>query len=65
MVDVFQKCITANDYKQGSCVVNVQIGATGIPANNVLNPVHNNIDQIPAQTGLLDTRFDDTTYYTT
>lgn len=59
MADVLKKVITANDYKNGSAV------ALGGRSNiKTIDPVHNEIADIPNQTGILDTRFDDYRYYT-
>ena len=62
MADVFQKVIGANDYKNGTVVVS--IGTLCIIENHTVDTVFNQTAQLPAQTGILDTRFDDVRYYT-
>jgi hypothetical protein len=62
MADVLQKVISGNDYKNGTAVVSV--GALGIIANHTVDTVFNQTSQIPVQSGILDTRFDEVRYYT-
>lgn len=62
MSDVLKKSIDANDYKNGTAVVS--IGPLGRTVNQKLDTVFNQTSQIPTQTGILDTRFDDVRYYT-
>jgi len=42
----------------------VSIGTLGIIENHTVDTVFNQTAQLPAQTGILDTRFDDVRYYT-
>lgn len=62
MADVLQKIINENDYKNGTAVVSV--GSLGIVTNHIVNTNFNQTSQIPTQTGILDSRFDDVRYYT-
>ena len=62
MADVLQKVISGNDYKNGTAVVSV--GTLGIIANHKLDTVFNQTSQIPVQSGILETRFDEVRYYT-
>ena len=62
MADVLQKVISGNYYKNGTAVVSV--GALGIIANHTVDTVFNQTSQIPVQSGILDTRFDEVRYYT-
>ena len=59
MADVFQKVVNANSLDNGAVVVfyNNLTAPTGISPQVNQTPVI-------AQSGTLDTRFDDTTYYT-
>lgn len=61
MADVLQKIIGGNDFKNGTAVVSVD--KLGVIANHTLNTVFNQTSQIPVQSGILDTRFDDIGYY--
>lgn len=61
-MSVIKKAIDANDYKNGTVVVSV--GTLGIIENHTVDTVFNQTSQIPVQTGVLDTRFDDPRYYT-
>jgi hypothetical protein len=61
-MSVIKKSIEANDYKNGTAVVS--IGTLGLIENHIVNTVFNQTSQIPAQTGVLDERFDDPRYYT-
>lgn len=62
MADVLQKIIGGNDYKNGTAVVSVNV--LGVVTNHTLDTVNNQTSQIPTQTGILDSRFDDVRYYT-
>lgn len=62
MADVLQKTIGANDFNQGSAVVSIQ--PTGRTVNQILDPVKNLTTEILVQSGVLDSRLDDLTYYT-
>lgn len=62
MADVLQKIINGNDYKNGTAVVSVDV--LGVVANHTVNTVNNKTVQIPIQSGVLDSRFDDVRYYT-
>jgi hypothetical protein len=62
MADVLQKTIGANDFNQGSTVVSIQ--TTGRTVNQILDPENNVTTEILAQSGVLDSRFDDINYYT-
>ena len=62
MADVLQKVISGNDYKNGTVVVSV--GTLGIIANHTVDTVFNQTSQIPVQSGILETRFDEVRYYT-
>ena len=61
MADVIKKNIPANDYSNGSVIVSINI--FGTITNHKIAPENNQITQIPEQSGLLDTRFDDVGYY--
>ena len=61
MADVFEKCVTANGYNNGSAVVS--IGTLAVTSNHTLSPKVNQVSQIPAQSGVLDSRLDDVRYY--
>ena len=61
-MSVIKKSIDANDYKNGTAVVS--IGTLGIIANHTVDTVFNQTSQIPVQSGILDTRFDEVRYYT-
>lgn len=60
MADVFQKIVSGNDYHQGYVVTT----ANKFGSYDSVAPQFNQIDGIAAQSGLLDTRFDDVRYYT-
>lgn len=61
-MSVIKKSIDANDYKNGTAVVS--IGILGLIENHTVDTVFNQTAQIPVQTGVLDSRFDDPRYYT-
>lgn len=61
MADIFQKVIEANDFNRGSAVVSIQ--TTGRTVNQILDPAKNVTAGILAQSGVLDSRFDDIAYY--
>lgn len=61
-MSVIKKSIDANDYKNGTVVVSV--GTLGLIENHTVDTVFNQTAQIPVQTGVLDSRFDDPRYYT-
>lgn len=61
MADVLQKVISGNGIKNGTAVVSVD--KLGVVTNHTLNTVFNQTAQVIAQSGLLDTRFDDVGYY--
>lgn len=61
MADVLKKVIDANEYKNGTVVVSV--GTLGIIENHTVDTVFNQTYQIPIQSGILDTRFDEVRYY--
>ena len=61
MADVLQKSITSNDLKNGTIVVSTNKFGTLI--NHVVDPETNQTETVLNQSGVLDTRFDDTTYY--
>jgi len=61
MADVLQKIIDGNEFKNGTAVVS--IGVLGLINNHILDTEFNQTSQIPIQSGVLDTRFDDTDYY--
>lgn len=60
MADVLQKIINANPVRNGSIVT----GVMKIGNYDTVDPPINKY-QFFAQTGILDERFDDITYYTT
>ena len=62
MADVLQKIISGNEYKNGTVIVSID--KLGIITNHTIAPLYNSISQIPVQTGILDTRFDEVRYYT-
>lgn len=62
MADVLQKIINGNDIKNGTAVVSVD--KMGVVTNHTLDTVFNQNAQVFAQSGLLDTRFDEVRYYT-
>ena len=61
MADVLQKSITSNDLKNGTVVVSTN--KFGTLTNHVVDPKINQTETVLNQSGVLDTRFDDTTYY--
>lgn len=61
MPDVLQKCIPANTQRNGSIVVSTN--AFGAITNFSIPPVINKLGTITAQSGVLDTRFDEVRYY--
>lgn len=61
MADVLQKSITSNDLKNGTIVVSTN--KFGTLTNHVVDPKINQTETVLNQSGVLDTRFDDTTYY--
>ena len=61
MSDVLQKSITSNDLKNGTIVVSTN--KFGTLTNHIVDPKTNLTETVLNQSGVLDTRFDDTTYY--
>lgn len=61
MPDVLQKSNDSNDFKNGSVVVSID--KLGNTVNHIIDPAVNQTSQIAVQSGILDTRFDDPTYY--
>lgn len=59
MADVFQKIISGNDYHQGFAIST----ANAFGTYSSVSPSLNDISDVAAQTGVLDTRFDDKNYY--
>jgi hypothetical protein len=63
MADVITKSVPANDYNNGGLLVS-NGGIDLITDNSKIDPKVNKVDQINAQSGVLDSRFDDVRYYT-
>jgi hypothetical protein len=61
MPDVLQKCIPANTQQNGSIVVSTNI--FGTITNYKVAPTINKLDTVTAQSGILDSRFDEVRYY--
>jgi len=61
MADVLQKVITGNGFKNGTAVVSID--KLGVIINHTLDTTNNQTSQIPIQSGILDSRFDDIGYY--
>lgn len=61
MPDVLQKCIPANTQQNGSIVVSTNM--FGTITNYKVAPAINKLDTVTAQSGILDSRFDEVRYY--
>jgi hypothetical protein len=61
MADVLKKIIDANPFNQGS--VTVTVGALGTTTGHILLPEYNATPQFITESGTLDSRFDDSRYY--
>lgn len=62
MADVLKKVIDANDFKNGTAVVSID--KLGNIANHTVDTPFNQTLTVTVQSGILDTRFDETRYYT-
>lgn len=62
MADVLKKVIGSNDFKNGTAVVSVD--KLGVVTNHTLDTTNNQTSQLPSQSGVLNSRFDDVRYYT-
>jgi len=62
MADVLKKVIDANDFKNGTAVVSID--NLGNLDNHTVDTTNNQILGFTVQSGILDTRFDETRYYT-
>lgn len=59
--DVITKAKAANGYNNGGVMVSVDV--LGVTANHTIAPKVNKTQVIIAQSGTLDTRFDEVRYY--
>lgn len=62
MADVLKKIIDANDFKNGTAVVSID--KLGNISNHTVDTSFNQTLTFTVQSGILDTRFDETRYYT-
>ena len=61
MADVLKKINDGVDFVQGG--ITVSVGVLGITANHTKAPDFNAVAQFIQQSGVLDSRFDDITFY--
>lgn len=62
MADVLKKVIEVNDFKNGTAVVSID--KLGNIVNHTVDTPFNQTLAVTVQSGILDTRFDETRYYT-